>query len=136
MIIRKYQDKDCEKLVALWDLVFPDDPPHNDPRAVIAEKTAIDDLIFVAEYGNTIIASCMAGYDGHRGWLYMVASHPEFRGLGAAVKVVQMAVESLKSLNCVKINLQIRSDNERVVSFYQKLGFVTEKRISMGRLLI
>ena len=41
----------------------------------------------------------------------------------------------LRKLGCPKINLQIRDGNNKVLSYYQKLGFVEEKRISMGKRL-
>ena len=41
----------------------------------------------------------------------------------------------LRELGCPKINLQIREVNDKVVSYYQKLGFVEEKRINMGKRL-
>ena len=41
----------------------------------------------------------------------------------------------LRELGCPKINLQIREGNDKVFSYYQKLGFVEEKRINMGKRL-
>ena len=38
----------------------------------------------------------------------------------------------LRELGCPKINLQIREGNDKVLSYYQKLGFVEEKRFNMG----
>lgn len=73
MNVRKYREGDRESLINLWATVFPDDPPHNEPSAVIDSKIAVDDLIFVAEDRGQIVGACIAGYDGHRGWLYAVA---------------------------------------------------------------
>ena len=47
MNIRKYGEKDNPSLIRLWENVFPDDPPHNEPSRVLAAKLAVDDLIFV-----------------------------------------------------------------------------------------
>ena len=41
----------------------------------------------------------------------------------------------LRKLGCPKINLQIREANDKVAAYYQKLGFVEEKRINMGKRL-
>jgi hypothetical protein len=38
MDIRLYRETDHSELVGFWKKVFPDDPPHNDPARVIAEK--------------------------------------------------------------------------------------------------
>jgi len=79
MDVRKYHESDRESLIALWNAVFPDAPEHNEPGAVIDAKQAVDDLIFVAEEDGEIIGACMAGYDGHRGWLYSVGVSADHR---------------------------------------------------------
>lgn len=135
MNIRKFQEKDREALITLWQRVFPNDPPHNEPAKIISAKLAVDDFIFVAEQNNEIVGACMAGYDGHRGWLYAVAVSPELRRSGAGTLLVNTAIQQLKNLGCVKVNLQIRSTNTSVAAFYKSLGFATEDRLSMGVLL-
>ncbi len=135
MNIRRYQDTDREALVTLWCTVFPDDPPHNEPGAMLDAKLAIDDLVFVAEQGGALIGACMAGYDGHRGWLYAVAVLEEYRRAGTGADLVHEAIRALQELGCIKVNLQIRATNTAVASFYKSLGFKVEERLSMGKLI-
>jgi ribosomal protein S18 acetylase RimI-like enzyme len=78
----------------------------------------------------------MAGYDGHRGWLYSVAVDQSKRRKGIGSKLVRHIVRALHDRGCIKINLQVRSANAAVVSFYGSLGFKVEDRISMGFLRI
>lgn len=133
MIIRKYTDQDKESLIALWEDVFPDAAPHNDPTLMIEEKLAVDDLIFVADQDGIIHGACQAGYDGHRGWLYGVAVSPHQRRRGIGTMLINEAIEALKKRGCKKINLQIRAGNTPVIGFYESLGFKVEDRVSMGR---
>jgi ribosomal protein S18 acetylase RimI-like enzyme len=132
MEIRKFRESDREALVALWREAFPDDPPHNEPRGVIDAKLKVDDLIFVAADQGRILGATIAGYDGHRGWLYSVAVAQSMKRRGVGSKLVRQAVEALGALGCHKINLQVRSTNSVVVSFYESLGFKVEDRVSMG----
>ena len=132
MKLRAYQNDDWQALIDLWQRVFPDDPPHNDPSQVISAKRAVDDLIFVALEEDSIVGAVMAGYDGHRGWLYAVAVDHPHRRHGIARRLVAHALDALRQLGCIKVNLQIRSDNAQVVAFYESLGFCVEDRISMG----
>ncbi len=132
MKLRAYQNEDWQALIDLWQRVFPDDPPHNDPSQVISAKRAVDDLIFVALEEDSIVGAVMAGYDGHRGWLYAVAVDHPHRRHGIARRLVAHALDALRQLGCIKVNLQIRSDNAQVVAFYESLGFCVEDRISMG----
>ena len=132
MNIRKFQESDRSSLIELWNVVFPDDPPHNEPSTVIAAKLAVDDLIFVAEQDGQLIGACIAGYDGHRGWLYSVAVLKEQRRSGSGAALVKHAMQSLKEIGCIKVNLQIRPTNTEVAAFYKALGFSVEDRMSMG----
>lgn len=133
--IRRYRETDASQLASLWNSVFPDDPPHNEPAAVIKAKTAVDDLIFLAEHEEELVGACMAGYDGHRGWLYAVAVVESHRRKGTGARLVNSAINALQELGCIKVNLQIRSSNTAVAAFYESLGFNIEDRLSMGKLL-
>jgi ribosomal protein S18 acetylase RimI-like enzyme len=135
MKIRKYKTQDSAKLIELWQQIFPGDPPHNEPLSVLDAKLAVDDLIFVAESEDEIVGACMAGYDGHRGWLYAVAVNPNDRRGGLGKQLVTAAIEAMQELGCIKVNLQIRADNTAVAEFYKALGFSVEERMSMGVLL-
>ena len=132
MKIRQFCESDRSDLIKLWHAVVPDDPSHNEPSKVIESKLAIDNLIFIAEHEGLIIGACMAGYDGHRGWLYAVAVCKEQRRSGAGSALVQHAIQALKVMGCIKVNLQIRATNTEVTTFYKSLGFVIEERLSMG----
>ncbi|MEZ5480302.1 MAG: GNAT family acetyltransferase [Thiolinea sp.] len=133
LLIRNYRDSDRAALIQLWQQVFPNDPPHNEPGKVLAEKLAVDDLIFVAEQDGQLCAACMAGYDGHRGWLYAVAVAAEYRRQGVGRQLIEQVLQTLAERGCGKVNLQIRADNTAVAAFYRELGFAVEERMSMGR---
>ena len=81
------------------------------------------------------MGSAMAGFDGHRGWVYYVAVHPEYRRRGIGTALMQAADDALRQLGCRKLNLQIRVGNERVKAFYEPLGCQVEERVSMGKRL-
>ena len=134
MKIRKFKTADHDALIALWKSVFPNSAPHNEPSKSIPQKLAVDDLIFVVEDEGQLIGACMAGYDGHRGWLYAVGVAATHRRKGIASAMVKHVLEELKQIGCTKVNLQIRADNHEVEAFYRSLGFETEKRLSMGLL--
>ena len=77
------QEADEPAVVALWREVLPDSAPHNNPATVIRQKLGVDrDLFLVAEAEAAAVGTVMGGYDGHRGWVYSVAVHPEHRRRG------------------------------------------------------
>ena len=133
MQIRPCSEHDRPGVIALWEKVFPDDPPHNAPAKVFDAKLAMrDDMLFVATDAGAVIGTAMAGYDGHRGWLYTVAVAPDRRRRGIGAALVRHAVDALRTAGCTKVNLQIRATNTAVRGFYEALGFEAEERLSMG----
>lgn len=134
--IRSYQLSDEQQVVSLWKTVFPDAPAHNDPQNDIRMKLDLQpDLFFVATDGDRIVGSAMAGFDGHRGWVYYVAVHPDLRRRGIGSALMRKVEEALQTTGCPKLNLQIRADNSQVQAFYESLGYAVEERISMGKRL-
>jgi ribosomal protein S18 acetylase RimI-like enzyme len=134
VLIRSYRETDEESVAQLWSAVFQHPAPRNVPRSVIAQKLAIQrELLFVAEKEGSVVGTAMAEYDGHRGWLYTVAVRPDVQRRGIGRALVQRAEESLAALGCPKVNLQVMTSNAAVVGFYERLGYVVEERISMGK---
>ena len=133
MKIRSYSDSDFNAVDALWRLVFPDDPARNRAAAAIPAKLAMDDDLFLVaeDAAGRVIGTAMAGYDGHRGWLYAVAVDPAAQGSGVGEALVTQACARLGAAGCVKVNLQVREGNP-AAEFYRKLGFAEEARVSMG----
>ena len=122
------------QVVALWQGVFGYEGAHNDPGLVIDKKRAVDDgLFFVAITDSAVVGTIMAGYDGHRGWIYSVAVSPLHRREGIGSLLVSHAERVLVNKGAVKINLQIMEGNESVTGFYSALGYAVEKRVSMGK---
>ena len=134
--ITQYDEQYRAMVVDLWRRVFADDSPHNEPGGVINAKTASrDGLFFIALDNCQVIGTAMGGYDGHRGWLYLVAVDPSHRGRGIGSDLVRQVMATLRAKGCNKMNLQIRDGNEPVRAFYESLGFTVEPRVSMGTLL-
>ncbi|SDU90371.1 GNAT family acetyltransferase [Pseudomonas mucidolens] len=135
--IGPYRDRQHRAQVsALWQAVFAYDTPQSRPALAIDRKLAVDDgLFFVATDKKTVIGTLMAGYDGHRGWLYSVAVHPDYRRQGLGTSLVRHGEQALSALGCMKINLQISGGNDAVATFYETLGYSVEPRISMGKTL-
>jgi ribosomal protein S18 acetylase RimI-like enzyme len=132
--VASYSPAYFEGVKTLWQEAFPDDPPWNKAEVAIPAKLAVQpELFLVALDGDEVIGSIMAGYDGHRGWLYAVAVLNSRRGRGVGTALVRGAEERLRSMGCSKINLQVRASNAAVVGFYNRLGYEVEQRTSMGK---
>ncbi len=119
-------------MVALWracDLV----KPQNDPWLDIERKMADSSWGFlIAEDGDDVIGSVMAGNDGHRGWINYLASLPSGQRKGVGTALMSRAAELLQERGCPKINLQVRDGNEAALAFYASLGYLDEPVTSLG----
>jgi ribosomal protein S18 acetylase RimI-like enzyme len=136
LAIRAFAPIDEAAVVELWrtcGLVRDWNDPHRD---IQRKLTTQPELFLVGEVSGRIVASVMAGYDGHRGWVNYLAVEPDTRGFGYARTLMAEVERMLTERGCPKLSLQIRSTNERVVAFYQRLGYGVDPVISMGKRLI
>ncbi|MGA3170839.1 MAG: GNAT family acetyltransferase [Chthoniobacteraceae bacterium] len=136
MKIRPFQPADESAVIALWQscgLVAP----HNNPAADIRRKLGVaPELFLVGILDGRLIASVMAGYEGHRGWINYLAVDPGLQGNGYGRQIMERAEQLLRDRGCPKINLQVRATNHAVIEFYKRLGFVEDTVLSMGKRLI
>ena len=133
--IRQYEEADRDEVIYLWiqcGLVVP----QNDPNRDIERKLKVNpEWFLVGELEGHIIATCMAGYEGHRGWINYLAVAPRYRRRGFAAKLMQEAERILQKAGCPKINLQIRTSNSDVIEFYKAIGYSIDDVVSMGKRL-
>ena len=135
-IIRSFSADDQKDVLELWSkcgLVIK----QNNPDLDIERKLRVNpEWFLVGEHKGKIIATCMVGYEGHRGWINYLAVSPRYRRQGFATRMMQKAEKILQNAGCPKINLQIRTSNMDVMKFYESIGFMKDDVISMGKQLV
>ena len=136
MEIRPYRESDQDAAVALWrecELV----KPWNDPVKDIHRKLGIQrDLFLVGAMEGRLVATVMAGFEGHRGWVNYLAVAADCRQQGFGRLLMDEAEARLRAMGCPKISLQIRRSNADVVAFYRSIGYTEDDVVSMGKRLI
>ncbi|NQS90920.1 MAG: GNAT family acetyltransferase [Chloroflexi bacterium] len=136
MSIRPFRETDQDNVITLWKKVFPDAQPHNNPARDIRTKREVQpELFLVAVLEDQVVGTAMAGFDGHRGWVYYLGVAPEFQRQGIGTSLMKRVESRLIGLGCPKLNLQIRANNAEVQSFYESLEYNAEDRLSMGKKL-
>ena len=135
MQIRSYHESDESSIISLWkkcDLIRS----WNDPQKDIQRKLNVQaELFLVGLLDGQVIASVIAGYEGHRGWINYLAVAPDHRQQGFGREIMLEAERLLETLGCPKINLQIRASNTQAVKFYKRLGYQIDEVISLGKRL-
>ena len=133
--IRNARPEDEAAVVALWQACGLG-ASYNDPAADFRfAKAGADSDVLVGEEAGRIVASVMVGHDGHRGWLYYVASDPVSRGSGVGRRMVEGAEDWLRARGVVKAQLLVRETNTQVVAFYERLRFEVAPRTVMTKWL-
>lgn len=136
MHIRPFQPTDETAVIALWqrcELTRPWNDPHKD----IQRKLKVQpELFLLGEIDDKVVASVMAGFDGHRGWINYLAVCPTQRRRGLGRQLMEEVERRLTALGCPKLNLQVRSDNQAVLTFYRNLGYQVDEVVSLGKRLI
>lgn len=144
---RSFTPGDRTRVARLWETCGLT-RPWNDPYRDIDRKLDRNaELLLVGEApaseaadGTTttgrVVATVMAGYDGHRGWINYLTVDPDHRGEGHGRTMMEAAETRLLALGCPKVNLQVRTDNPDAVAFYELLGYSVDPVVSMGRRLI
>jgi ribosomal protein S18 acetylase RimI-like enzyme len=134
--IRAFALRDTESVIALWQDAGVT-RSWNNPHLDIQRKLTVQpELFLVAVDGHDIVGTVMAGYDGHRGWLYYLASDPQRRGEGIGRALVTAAEDALLELGCPKVQLMVRPDNDAVLGFYDSLGYERFDTSTTGKRLI
>jgi ribosomal protein S18 acetylase RimI-like enzyme len=136
LVIRPFAKADEAAVVALWRAAGLT-RPWNDPHADIARKQTVQpELFLVGELGGEIVASAMAGYDGHRGSVNYLAVSPAHQRSGHARAVMAEVERRLEALGCPKLNLMVRRDNTVAIGFYQRIGYDEQTVVTLGKRLI
>jgi len=136
MQIRAFQPSDEAAVVALWERCRLT-RPWNDPRKDIARKLAVQrELFLVGVMDGAVVATVMAGYEGHRGWVNYLAVAPEHQGHGLGRALMQEVEKRLRERGCPKLNVQVRTSNVEAMSFYRHLGYAHDEAVALGKRLI
>ncbi len=125
LIVSDMVDDDLESVVALWQVCGLTRPWNNPYSDIAFARSQVNSTVLVGrfEQDGEIVASAMAGHDGHRGWTYYLSVSPnhQAKGLGQAM---MKAVEDWHLAQGIwKSQLMVRTGNEKVIKFYEALGY-------------
>ncbi|WP_411701470.1 GNAT family acetyltransferase [Conyzicola sp.] len=136
MQLRPFSPADESSVIQLWsDCGLT--RRWNDPVKDIARKLTVQpELFLVGEIDGAIVASGMFGFDGLRGWVHYLAVAPGRQGEALGRQLMREGERLLTAMGCPKINLQVRTGNERVIGFYRALGYEADDTVSLGKRLI
>ena len=132
-VVRELAALDRVAAVALWEVTGLT-RPWNDPDADFDKAVAGSTSAVLGAFVDDVLrATAMVGSDGHRGWVYYVATDPtqQRRGLG---RVMMAAAEAwLTERGMPKVQLMVRTENLAATGFYEALGYEVQATQVFGK---
>jgi len=99
--IRPFEPADEAAVIDLWHrcgLVVP----WNDPKTDIALKLDFQpELLLVGTLNNSVVATVMVGYEGHRGWINYLAVSPDHQSQGIGRRMMEEAESKLREIGSI-----------------------------------
>jgi ribosomal protein S18 acetylase RimI-like enzyme len=129
-------DDQSDDVIALWEKCGLTRNWNNPEKDIARKNTDQNGKFLIGQIDGILMASIMVGYDGHRGSINYLAVDPDHLGAGYGKILLAEAERLLISVGCPKINFCVRTDNDKVVEFYQKLGYAIEPVHLLGKRLI
>nr|WP_319516134.1 GNAT family acetyltransferase [uncultured Cohaesibacter sp.] len=125
LVVADIAEDEIETVVSLWQecgLTRPWNNPYND---IAFARSNDNSAVLVArlEEGGPIVASAMVGHDGHRGYTYYLSVSPEHQSAGLGKSMMKAVEEWHLAKGIWKSQLMVRTGNEKVISFYETLGY-------------
>jgi ribosomal protein S18 acetylase RimI-like enzyme len=134
--IRDLRQSDGDALRALWRACGIRDRPGDDDASLAAMASRNPGLCIVGCEGDRIVASALAGFDGRRGWLYHVATHPDVQRRGIGTRLVRTIEDRLRAIGCRKLNLIVWEGEDDAMAFWTGIGYHREKTVEFAKELI
>jgi ribosomal protein S18 acetylase RimI-like enzyme len=135
LAIADIADADVAAVIALWQACGLT-RPWNDPAADIAlARREPHSTVLIGRDGDEIVATAMVGHDGHRGWVYYVATDPKLRAQGYGRAIMNAVEDWLRATGISKLQLLVRRENAGVAAFYQSIGYAEAQTIVFAKWL-
>ena len=129
-----YRPEYRQGVLRLWNNNFPGTPGSSKLEDLLCALRHNSDLLVLAvSAAGEVAGTCLAGFDGQRGWLYYVCVDHRLRRRGIGSALVREAERRLAALGCRRVGLQLRHSDRQLDAFYQALGFFREAVFNYGR---
>jgi ribosomal protein S18 acetylase RimI-like enzyme len=135
LTIREIDDADVPHVIELW-IASGISRPWNDPLQDIAfARKSPHCVLLVGSIESRVVATTMVGEDGHRGWVYYVATHPEMQRCGIAREMMEAGEAWLRARGVWRMQLLVRAENVEARGFYERLGYGDTKTVCFQKVI-
>jgi len=128
--LRRANPKDADAILSLWRSAEATES-ITDTADDIRRISAMEHVAFIlAIVDNRVVGSIIAAFDGWRGNMYRLATHPDHRRRGMARALVGEAEEAFDGWGVRRITALVEKDHPWAVQFWQAVGYALDERMS------
>ncbi len=121
--IRPGTKGDLAAVLKMWQ-VAEAEPTHTDELPSLQQLLAFDpEALLVAQAGDDLVGSVIAGWDGWRGSIYRLAVAPNHRRSGLAGELLQAAVARLREAGAVRFQAIVVESDDGAMGFWGSTGW-------------
>lgn len=127
--IREARPEDFEAIIDLWEATdrHAGLPDRREYLATLHNFSR--DLFLVAEIGGRVAGTIIGGWDGWRGHLARLATHPDYRRQGVASMLVREAEQRLFARGARRMYALVDRRNPLALPFWDAVGYGCNEQI-------
>lgn len=130
MQLRSATADDAEAILALWKAADATPSVTDNAEAIRRAATRAEVAFILAIEDGAVVGSIIAGFDGWRGNIYRLATHPAHRRRGVARAMLARAEEMLAGWGIRRITALVENAHPDAVGFWRSVGYLDDRRIS------
>jgi GNAT superfamily N-acetyltransferase len=133
---RPLEDRHVTGVVELWRRCGLASAPEEPLEHIAGARDGGTSTVLVGVLDDTPIAAILVEHDGECGAFHYVAVAPEHRRRGLGSAAIRAGAAWLEQRGIGNVNMLIKSRNGPVKAFYERLGFIIDPVLPMGRRLL
>ncbi len=121
--LRSGQRSDIDRLLALWVTADAEPTRTDDTGSLQALIEHPGSALLVAEDGDVLVGSVIAGWDGWRGSVYRLVVAPTHQRQGLATRLLAAAQSHLGAVGAVRLQAVVVETEAVAVGFWTASGW-------------
>lgn len=130
MYLRRANSADADAVLSLWKAAEATGS-ITDTAGDIRRISASEHVAFILAIADeSVVGSIIAAFDGWRGNMYRLATHPDYRRRGIGRALVGEAEKVFDEWGVKRITALVEKDHAWAVHFWQVAGYMLDERMS------
>ena len=129
MDLRRATAQDADEILALWKTAEATESITDSADELRRISTSDSVAFILATEDDKIIGSVIAAFDGWRGNLYRLATHPLHQRKGVARALVSEAEKVFAMWGVKRITALVEKDHLWAIHFWVTAGYVADERM-------